>query len=306
MSTLPLVSILIPTHNRPGYFELALQSALGQTYPNVEVVVSDNSESDETRDLIEPYLARDARLHYHRAPVDRPFMENWMNALHNSKGEFVNFLMDDDLFDHRKIERMVACYQANPGVGLVTSFRQLIDGHGRVTPPLPGTARLFETDTLINGSSFGDFILKNGMNMIGEPTTVLVRRVDIGDRFGIYCQRQYWVLSDIATWMSLMHGKQCAYLAEPLSSFRIHDLQDQRLGTNPINAQIEWLQLLLDSHAHGYYMTDKAQFREMLGAKLSVLVPYLVSRSADIRGGRFDVAVMQDAVSRAVGMLLTE
>jgi glycosyltransferase involved in cell wall biosynthesis len=52
----PLVSILIPTHNRPEYFEIALKSALAQSYENFEVVVSDNSSDDLTARRIEPYL----------------------------------------------------------------------------------------------------------------------------------------------------------------------------------------------------------------------------------------------------------
>ncbi|MEH7221468.1 glycosyltransferase family 2 protein, partial [Bacillus toyonensis] len=43
INTYPLVSILIPTYNRPHYFQLALDSALAQTYPNIEIIIGDDS-----------------------------------------------------------------------------------------------------------------------------------------------------------------------------------------------------------------------------------------------------------------------
>ncbi len=45
---LPLVSVLIPTYNRPRYFEEALCSVLEQTYPNIEIIVGDDSTNEET------------------------------------------------------------------------------------------------------------------------------------------------------------------------------------------------------------------------------------------------------------------
>ena len=43
----PLVSICIPSYNQPRFFEMALQSALAQTYPNIEIIVGDDSTNEE-------------------------------------------------------------------------------------------------------------------------------------------------------------------------------------------------------------------------------------------------------------------
>ena len=51
-STYPLVSILIPTYNRPHYFQLALNSALAQTYPNIEIIIGDDSTDNKTQELV--------------------------------------------------------------------------------------------------------------------------------------------------------------------------------------------------------------------------------------------------------------
>ena len=49
---MPLVSILIPTYNRPDYFKIAFESALNQTYSNIEVIVCDNSTNEKTNETI--------------------------------------------------------------------------------------------------------------------------------------------------------------------------------------------------------------------------------------------------------------
>ena len=59
----PKVLVMIPTFNRPGYFKIALESALNQTYRNLEIVVSDDSTNDLTKELIQEYLL-DSRLKY--------------------------------------------------------------------------------------------------------------------------------------------------------------------------------------------------------------------------------------------------
>ena len=58
----PLVTVIIPTFNRPKFFREALESALNQTYRNIEIFVSDNSTDDATERLIQDYLARDTRI----------------------------------------------------------------------------------------------------------------------------------------------------------------------------------------------------------------------------------------------------
>lgn len=302
-SARPLVSILIPTHNRPDYLELAVKSALAQTYEHIEVVISDNGDNDDSTRMLAPYMAHDPRIKYHKIPSCGA-MENFLNALNSSQGEYVNFLMDDDLFHPTKIERMLHYYLNYQNIGLVTSFRQLIDDHGAPIPPLPATRKLFEADTVINGSSLGDFVLRNGINVIGEPTTVLIRRADIGDSFGWFCGTQYNVLSDLGTWMSLMANRFCVYLAEPLSSFRLHAAQDQRNNGIALKANIEWLRLLLDGHANGLFITDEQEFRQQLSAKLSNLVPFLANHHEEIRRGSYDVPAIQALIARALGMLL--
>lgn len=304
MNSSPLVSILIPTHNRPDYFELALNSVLVQNYENIEIIVSDNSDDDLTYQRILPYLGKHQQINYSRVPGFTA-TENFRNCFELSKGEFVNYLMDDDLFQSEKISKMMVYMLAYPNVGLVTSFRQLIDGEGSYLDPIPGTAQLFGRETSVGGISLGDFILTNGRNVVGEPTTALFRRGDIEESFGRFQGKEYVVLSDVATWLSILSHRDCIYIPEALSFFRIHAGQDQKSGhAIRIKSNIEWLQLLCDAIQNGAFLFSGQDTRELLTSKLLTSIWFLSSVHEEIKAGAYEIDKIQALVWQATSLLL--
>ncbi len=301
---MPLVSILMPTHNRPDYAELALQSALAQTYPNIEIIVSDNSDDDQCERRFAPYLARHSNLKYARIPSCAP-IENLQACYDRAHGEYVNYLMDDDLLHPDKIQKMMSFMLAKPTIGMVTSFRQLIDAHGAEIAPIDGNERTFNVDTLIAGRSLGNMILSSEQNMVGEPTAVLFRKSDMGPRFGCYLGKQYSTLSDVATWLSILSHKDCVYLPEALSYFRIHGGQDQHSNGIKIKTNVEWLELFCDALVHQQFLTDQQVAHDTLGSKLVTCIRFLTSVRNELRAGAYPQdrvqAVLQQAASSLFG-----
>jgi len=108
----PLVSILIPTYNRPHYFKIALESALAQTYSNIEIIIGDDSTNDETATLIrEQYLPNYKNITYIRNIPTLGQFHNDLMLIEKSNGEYINFLMDDDVFYKHKIQKMMAYFE---------------------------------------------------------------------------------------------------------------------------------------------------------------------------------------------------
>jgi glycosyltransferase involved in cell wall biosynthesis len=268
---LPLVSILIPTHNRPEYFEIALRSALAQDYPNLEIIVSDNSDDNDTQTLVAEYQERYQAIMYLRTR-NTDATTNFKNALSLSSGTYISFLMDDDVFHPEKISRMMQQFLQNPSVGLVTSFRKLIDKNGVELGTILGTEKLFETDTFIEGKSLARFMLDRGNNIIGEPTTPIVLKEDLPDGFGWFCDRRYKLLSDVATWLSILSKKDCVYISDALSYFRLHDGQDQKSDYSiRYRASLEWLNLTLDAIANNLFNGQVNEHISTLSYKYSNL-----------------------------------
>ncbi len=201
---------------------------MAQTYPNIEVIVGDDSTNDETEKLMhEKYLLNHSHITYIRNSTTLGQFHNDLMLLEQSSGEYINFLMDDDLFHSNKIEKMMFYFQQdlNQKLALITSYRTWIDENGDIIENHPAVNRLYSEDTLLSGIDFGNHMLLSGQNIIGEPTTVLFRRRLLTEPFGTLNERNYCCSVDMASWMGLLSKGDAFYITEPLSSFRFHDGQ---------------------------------------------------------------------------------
>lgn len=90
----PRVSIVIASYGRPGMLKKAIDSALNQTYPNVEVIVADDVAPESCRETILGIRAPHFRFHLQSERVG--CWNNWTTAIQMARGEFIAFLGDDD------------------------------------------------------------------------------------------------------------------------------------------------------------------------------------------------------------------
>lgn len=221
----PLVSICIPTHERPDFFVEALDSAIDQTYQNIEIVVSDNSEDDRTEHIIRKYQEKHSNIKYFHKPGVSALI-NWNTCWENisSESKYVNFLMDDDLFNKQKIAIMVNYFLAFPQLSLVTSYRQLIDKNGNPLPDMEANKPVLRNSGIIDRKKAGKLFFANCTNWIGEPTTVLVKRELLGNRlWGGWYGKEKYLIDDYMLWLRLLEMGDMAYITQPLSYYRQHD-----------------------------------------------------------------------------------
>ena len=80
----PLVSVIIPTYNRPDYLKQAIESAVKQTYRNLEIIVSDNCSKKSPESLVEEF--GDSRIRFFRQPTNVGMFANQMNAFKMAQG----------------------------------------------------------------------------------------------------------------------------------------------------------------------------------------------------------------------------
>lgn len=226
---MPLVSILIPTHNRPDYFELALKSALVQTYPNIEIIVGDNSTNTLTEQVVNRYKGtpRGSVIRYYRNTENIGPIANQQKCLKLANGEFINYLNDDDLFHPRKIEIMMRHMLPRRDIVLVTSQRRVIDAKGKrvYVPPLGTFKQLYPRDTVVGGRDLTKLMLESQTNFIGEPTTALFRRSALREPFGVLAGKQVLFAVDMASWFSMLQHGNAVYVVQPLSYLRFHSKQ---------------------------------------------------------------------------------
>lgn len=123
------VTIAIPTYNRAGSFlKETLQSAVSQTYQNIEIIVSDNCSVDHTEAVVNSF--HDNRIQYYKQKENIGFLANWNFCLEKAKGEYFIFLLDDDLIDPEFVECCMAAARGYSNVGLILTGTRVIDGEG--------------------------------------------------------------------------------------------------------------------------------------------------------------------------------
>ncbi|MBK9571040.1 MAG: glycosyltransferase family 2 protein [Chitinophagaceae bacterium] len=127
----PLVTVGIPTYNRPAGLEKTLQCILAQSYRNLEVIVSDNCSTDETvLPLLKKYAALDSRVTFFVQEKNRSIVPNFQFLLDKAKGDYFMWAADDDNWDPNFIEVCVQGLQTNPDVVLCMTDLKLtrVDG----------------------------------------------------------------------------------------------------------------------------------------------------------------------------------
>ncbi len=117
----PILSICISTYNRAPWLAISLSLLLKQTAPYrdiVEVIVCDNTSTDKTPKVVEPYLAEPG-FSYIRNPENVGMLGNLKVTAQHAQGQYVWILGDDDLLCHGTVERVIKAILEHPDVSLV-------------------------------------------------------------------------------------------------------------------------------------------------------------------------------------------
>lgn len=205
----PNVSVIIPSYNAGRYVKEAVDSALAQTYKNIEIIVVDDGSTDNTKEILEPYIAARKIKYIYQANKGLAGARNI--GIKNSKGEYVAFLDADDIFLPEKIEKQVSQMEANPACDM--SYCDLY--HFWDEEP----DKLFKLDyKYYSGRDVLPNLLKRSFI---APVTVLLRRT-VFDRYGLFSEEIKQFAEDWELWLRLAYGgAQICFLPEILAKLRL-------------------------------------------------------------------------------------
>ncbi len=249
----PLVSILIPAY-KETYFEEALQSAVEQTYTNLEIVVCDDSGGTLIERICSRYAAEDDCIRYIRNRENIGGRRNYLKCFDNANGSYIKFLNDDDRLYPACVEKMVNVLNEHPEATLVTSHRRIIDAKGRRYGDEAFNKPPVEEDSVIDGTSMIHVLMRGEINFIGEPSSVMFRKSDLKDNIPhvmSYADREAPANGDVYMWVYLLGKGYGVYLTETLSAFRRHDEQVQKQASFLKRAARGWRQLQEDTQRLG-------------------------------------------------------
>lgn len=219
---IPLVSVIIPAYNIEKYIRESIDSALSQTYQNIEIIIVDDGSIDGTKKVIEPYIKNGKVKYIYQENKGLAGARN--TGIKNSKGDFIALLDSDDIFLPQKIERQVKVLEDNPNFGicycdllhftdrLASSFEASRAG----TNPREFFHHRYQYPS---GNLFKALLEKQFIN----PLTVVVRK-SIFNKFGLFDERlrrsEDWEL-----WLRFAYtGIGFYYLNEILAYYRIRNV----------------------------------------------------------------------------------
>ena len=125
-----VVTIGLPTYNRPEGLRKCLSHLVEQTYRNLEIIISDNCSSDPgVQEIIHEYTKKDNRIRAFRQP-ENIGLENNFNFLYaQSTASYFMWMSDDDYFDHDYVENCMAFLKQNPGYVLSSGTAHYYSGN---------------------------------------------------------------------------------------------------------------------------------------------------------------------------------
>ena len=127
----PLVSVVIPAYNAAATVEATIGSALGQSFPSIEVIVVDDGSTDTTAELVTRLARTDRRLRLVQS--ENKGVAHARNlGIEHSRGTFIAPLDADDLWQPTKLEKQVAAFQRDPELGFVYCFHDRINSSDEI------------------------------------------------------------------------------------------------------------------------------------------------------------------------------
>jgi len=227
---MPKVSVIIPTHNRAQFLRLAVESVIGQTFQDFDIVVVDDGSKDNTEEVVRSF--GDDRVKYIRHDAARGGSAARNTGITNSSSKYVAFLDDDDEWMPEKLEIQVDLLEKSPlKLGAVYTGHLVVDSDGG------GILR--EWIPKRRGYIYNDMFMKN---WIGTASSLLVRR-DCFDRAGLF-DESLPSFQDYDLWIRISREFDFEYVDKPLVKYRIHG---NKIWTN-LEALNKGMELMLKKY----------------------------------------------------------
>ncbi|GAB4133493.1 MAG: hypothetical protein Fur0046_04330 [Cyanobacteria bacterium J069] len=261
-----LVSVIIPTYDRPDFLQAALQSAVQQSYQNIEIIVSDNFSPENPKALIDSF--DDSRIRFWRNETNLGICANALKAVGLSTGKYVAFLHDDDLWNARFLECLIPALEQYPEATIAFCDQFIIDEAGKINARATHrTTRSYRRDRLKSGL-YQPF-LEIGLIYKSVPSVAgaVVRREavdwksippEVGSMYDLYL-----------TYLCCKHGQAAYYYDDKLVYYREH-FNTETIRSGRRNGPAKIAKAKAEIFCYQYFIQDqdlqpfKSHFKKLL------------------------------------------
>jgi glycosyltransferase involved in cell wall biosynthesis len=257
----PTVSVLIKSYNHAPYVRQTIESVLGQSYQDFEIVVTDDASTDATAAIVRTFDDPRVRLEVNARNLG---ISGAMNATMNrARGRYLAILNSDDWALPDRLERQVEFLDSNPHVSIVSSLPLPVDERGEVTSAFNDFERPLAFPDFSRRTWLRHFFFES--NCICAPSAMIRR--EAYEAVGLY-ERRLTNLQDFDMWIRmLLAGHSIHVMQTPTTAFRVrdsnHNMSAGRSDTK-LRVPFEFSQILrrylaLEESDFEYLFGDKAQ-----------------------------------------------
>ena len=199
-----LVSIITPTYNCGRFIAETIETVLGQTYRNFEMIIVDDCSTDDTQQVVDAYSEKDARIKYYCLEQNSGAAVARTKAMELANGEYMAFLDSDDLWTSDKLEKQLRFMQENDYAFTCTDYEQ-IDEQGESLNRVIKTIKKVDYNRLLLDCPVGNSTVMYSVEKMGKFEVPNIRK-----------------RNDDALWLQMLKKEKYIYgMSETLMKYRI-------------------------------------------------------------------------------------
>jgi len=181
---LPLVTVGIPTYNRPDGLQRTLECILAQTYSNLQVIVSDNCSTDpKVTSILHRFAAQDTRVQVYVQKENLSIIPNFQFLLDKATGDYFMWAADDDHWDPNFIDVCVQGMEQYPDVSLCMTDLKIVDTGG-IAKQSRLNRGFMQNNLYVRSFNFVKSTDENKYFFCGVYRTALIKNIPFSNSWG--------------------------------------------------------------------------------------------------------------------------
>ncbi len=176
MKTDVMVSVIMPTYNCGNYIAKSIDSVLNQTVADWEIQIVDDCSTDNTKEVLKPYLEKFPNIHYYLLPQNGGPAVARTEAIKRATGKYVAFLDSDDLWLPKKIEKQIDFMEKMNAYFSCTAYRQMdVEGNNLHVALYP-LQKLDYQKCLRYGNPIGNLTVMYDQEHLGKFVVPMIKK----------------------------------------------------------------------------------------------------------------------------------
>jgi len=264
---MPKVSVIIPTYNCAKYLSEAIQSVLNQTYQDFEIIVVDDGSTDETKQILNPYIEKNLIRYVYQNNQGPGAARN--KGIEYAKGRYIAFLDADDILFEGSFQKRINFLKRYPEIEVVFSDYMIkLNPQEEPKPVLREKGILDFFNNCIEFSNEKEFIFTNEFyyqyflfSPLPISTITVMARQETIRKTGLF-RTDIKIGEDVDYWLRLIYGKKVGYINEELALYHHYS---SGLSKDKENSDLDGVRLCRDL----YCKTKDKRFKYILRKRLA-------------------------------------